>query len=186
MLSTAMEEADATAAAVGRGAAHLTGALSSVKSSTEQSQPEDDEEALRAAPYYQTATASMLFKPASLVRKVPALEAAAGADFSCEEPDVTCSISDDDFVWPSHRSHPIPIRASRDSRPSFDAGPKEGVTAPTDPESPLAEKNQVNSSLESLVSSGSDELDIAAVVDKYTMERPSSLMFPCSGESAVP
>eukprot|EP00892_Ulva_mutabilis_P006756 jgi/Ulvmu1/4452/UM002_0177.1 len=184
MLATAIEETDTPVAQASSDAARLTRALSSMHSTAEKSQAEDEEDALRAAPYYQAATASMLFKPASIVRRVPAPDAAARAKAAQEEPaDATCSISDDDFVWPSHRSHPIPIRASRDSRPSFDVATKD-VMAPADPASPLAEKNHVNSSVESLVSSSSDVSDTAAAEDKYEMERPSSLMFPCSDEGS--
>lgn len=176
MLAPALEETDASSGSVPPTVAQLTHALSSIKSAAEKSHGDDEEEALRAAPYYQMATASMLFKPASMDRK--ASEGEVGPD---AEPKVACSMSEDDFVWPSHRSHPIPIRASRDSRPSCDAGGKADGAVPVDAESPLAGKNNVHSSVESLVSSGSDESDTAAAEINYVMQRPSSLMFPCSG-----
>lgn len=153
--------------------AHLAHALLSMNS-PEQSQGDDEEEALRAAPYYQMATASKLFQPAPVEREKPDAEVTE---------DVTCSLSDDEFVWPSQRSHPIPIRVSRDSRPSLDATANVGAMAPANPEvQPLVEKNNVNSSVESLVSSGTDESDTAAE-GVQNMERPSSLMFPWSGVS---
>lgn len=181
MLAPAIEDADARTAQPGHTSAHLAQALSSIKSAVEKSEgdEEDGEEDLRAAPYYQMATASNLFKPANLDRKVPEVEAMG-------DQEMAGSLSDDDFVWPSQRSHPIPIRGSRDSRPSVDVPTKAGVVAPADANSqPLVEKNNVNSSVESLVSSGSDESDTTPVEDPCHMERPSSLMFPWSGASTA-
>lgn len=155
-------------------AVQLQHALASIKSTVEKSSSEEeDEESLRAAPYYQMATASSLFKPANIGCKDPVESA---------DQEHTCSLSDDDFVWPSHRSHPIPIRASRDSRPSVDNAQPGGPPKPVVAEGEhLAEKNQVDSSVESLVSSGSDASDGTPAEDLRRMERPSSLMFPWSG-----
>lgn len=177
MLAPAIEDVDACSSQPDHTCADLAQALSSIKSAVEKIQGEDEEEDLRAAPYYQMATASTLFKPANITRKVSEAEVAG-------DQEMADSFSDDEFVWPSQRSHPIPIRGSRDSQPSVDAPSKAGVVTPADPNSqPLVEKNNVNSSVESLVSSGSDESDTTPVVDPCHIKRPSSLMFPWSGAS---
>lgn len=144
---------------------------------------DDDEEDYVATTMdsWRLAASSMLFQPAKVSTRSQATPSGADPSQPVEEPEVddTDMMETDTFL--SCRSNPIPIRHSRDSRPSVDHPTGEHAVGSTlAGDGPiLVEKKEIQSSLESVLCSSNSS---ATAQPRTTcLEKPSSMTFPWCG-----